>query len=60
MSQFDLTDDQKAIQEVARRFTAEAITPHAARWDAEHHYPKDVVQAAAAPMATWLYITTRV
>jgi len=48
MSQFDLTDDQKAIQEVARRFTAEAITPHAARWDAEHHYPKDVVQAAAA------------
>ena len=25
--QFDLTDDQKAIQEVARRFTAEAITP---------------------------------
>ena len=48
MSQFDLTDNQKAIQEVARRFTAEAITPHAARWDAEHHYPKDVVQAAAA------------
>ena len=47
MSQFDLTDDQKAIQEAARRFTAEAITPHAARWDAEHHYPKDVVQAAA-------------
>ena len=48
MSQFDLTDDQKAIQEAARRFTAEAITPHAARWDADHHYPKDVVQAAAA------------
>ena len=47
MSQFDLTDDQKAIQEAARRFTAEAITPHAARWDEQHHYPKDVVQAAA-------------
>ena len=47
MSQFDLTDDQKAIQEAARRFTAEQITPFAARWDAEHHYPKDVVQAAA-------------
>ncbi len=47
MTQFDLTDDQKAIQEVARRFTAEAITPHAARWDEDHHYPKDVVQAAA-------------
>jgi alkylation response protein AidB-like acyl-CoA dehydrogenase len=48
MTQFDLTDDQKAIQEAARRFTAEAITPHAARWDEDHHYPKDVVQAAAA------------
>ena len=29
MSQFDLTDDQKAIQEVARRFTAEAIVQRA-------------------------------
>jgi alkylation response protein AidB-like acyl-CoA dehydrogenase len=27
MSQFDLTEDQLAIQEMARRFTADAITP---------------------------------
>jgi alkylation response protein AidB-like acyl-CoA dehydrogenase len=47
MSQFDLTDDQKAIQEAARRFTADAITPHAAHWDADHVYPKATVQAAA-------------
>lgn len=46
--QFDLNDDQRAIQEAAARFTAEQITPHAARWDEQHHYPKDVVQAAAA------------
>jgi alkylation response protein AidB-like acyl-CoA dehydrogenase len=45
--QFELNTDQRAIQEAAARFTAEAITPHAARWDEEHHYPKNVVQAAA-------------
>ena len=46
--QFALNDDQRAIQEAAARFTAEQITPHASRWDEEHHYPKEVVQAAAA------------
>jgi hypothetical protein len=30
MTQFDLTDDQREIQNLARRFTADAITPHAA------------------------------
>ena len=48
MSQFDLTDDQRQIQEMARRFTADAITPHAAIWDETHHFPRDVVRAAAA------------
>ncbi|WP_310497413.1 acyl-CoA dehydrogenase family protein [Sandarakinorhabdus sp.] len=48
MSQFDLNDDQRAIQEAARRFTAEQITPFAAEWDEKHHYPKATVQAAAA------------
>ncbi|MFA7441168.1 MAG: acyl-CoA dehydrogenase family protein [Sphingomonadaceae bacterium] len=47
MSQFDLTDDQRAIQEMARRFTADAITPHAAHWDEEKIFPRDVVKAAA-------------
>jgi alkylation response protein AidB-like acyl-CoA dehydrogenase len=47
MSQYDLTDDQRAIQEMAQRFTADAITPHAAKWDEEHHFPRDVVKAAA-------------
>ena len=44
--QFSLTDDQLAIQEMARKFTADAITPHAAKWDEEHHYPVDVWKAA--------------
>jgi alkylation response protein AidB-like acyl-CoA dehydrogenase len=47
MTQFDLTEDQLAIQEMAQRFTADAITPHAAEWDERHHFPRDVVKAAA-------------
>jgi alkylation response protein AidB-like acyl-CoA dehydrogenase len=47
-SQFDLTDDQREIQELARRFTADAITPHAAGWDEHHIFPRDTVRAAAA------------
>ena len=30
--QFELTEDQRAIQEMARKFTADAITPNAAEW----------------------------
>jgi alkylation response protein AidB-like acyl-CoA dehydrogenase len=45
--QFALTDDQLAIREAAERFTADRITPFASKWDEEHHYPKDVVQASA-------------
>ena len=45
-SQFDLTDDQREIQELARRFTADRITPFAAEWDETHHYPVDVWKAA--------------
>jgi alkylation response protein AidB-like acyl-CoA dehydrogenase len=48
MSQFDLTEDQLQIQEMARKFTADAITPNAAEWDEKHHLPKDVIREAAA------------
>ena len=43
---FALSEDQLAIGEAARRFTADAIVPHAARWDEEHHFPREVMQAA--------------
>ena len=45
--QFELTDDQLAIQEMAQRFTADAITPHAAEWDENHTFPRDTIRAAA-------------
>lgn len=43
---FQLNDDQLAIQDMARKFTADRITPFAAKWDEEHHYPVDVWKAA--------------
>ena len=45
-TQFDLTEDQLAIQDMARKFTADRITPHAAKWDEDHLYPVDVWKAA--------------
>ncbi|SFS03551.1 acyl-CoA dehydrogenase family protein [Sphingomonas jatrophae] len=47
MTQFDLDDDQRAIQEMAQRFTADAITPFAAEWDEHHIFPRDTIRAAA-------------
>ena len=46
-SQFDLTDDQRTIQELARKFTADAITPNAAAWDEHHVFPRDTIRASA-------------
>ena len=47
MTQFDLTDDQRTIQDMAQRFTADAITPLAAEWDEKHIFPRDTIRAAA-------------
>jgi alkylation response protein AidB-like acyl-CoA dehydrogenase len=45
--QFELTEDQVTIQDLARKFTADAITPHAAHWDEAHIFPRDTIKAAA-------------
>ncbi|MFC3712635.1 acyl-CoA dehydrogenase family protein [Sphingoaurantiacus capsulatus] len=45
--QFALTEDQRAIQEMAQRFTADAITPFAAEWDEKAFFPRDTIKAAA-------------
>ena len=43
-----LSSDQEMIRDAVRDFVREQITPHAARWDKEHHFPKDVHQGRAA------------
>ena len=56
-TQFDLTDDQRAIQDMARKFTADAITPHAAEWDETHHFPRDVIKSAAELGFASIYVS---
>ncbi|MEJ2130208.1 MAG: acyl-CoA dehydrogenase family protein [Gammaproteobacteria bacterium] len=43
---FALSDEQIAFRETAREFAERELAPHAARWDAERHFPKDVLQKA--------------
>jgi len=55
--QFALTDDQFAIQDMARRFTADNITPHAAEWDEKHIFPKATIKAAAELGFAAIYVS---
>ena len=57
MNQFDLTEDQIAIQDMARKFTADAITPHAAAWDEGHIFPRDTIKAAAELGFASIYVS---
>ena len=57
MSQFELTDEQLQIQEMARQFTAHAITPHAAEWDEKHIFPRETIKAAAELGFAAIYVS---
>jgi alkylation response protein AidB-like acyl-CoA dehydrogenase len=43
---FSLNDDQRAFVESARAFAEGAMAPHAARWDEESIFPREVLQQA--------------
>ncbi|PAX07878.1 acyl-CoA dehydrogenase family protein [Sphingomonas lenta] len=57
MTQFDLTDEQREIQELARRFTADRLTPNAAHWDEHHIFPRDVIKEAAELGFAAIYVS---
>jgi alkylation response protein AidB-like acyl-CoA dehydrogenase len=40
--EFDLTDDQREIQALTREFAQAEIEPHAAEWDREHRFPREL------------------
>ena len=42
MSLHELTDEQREIRELARRFAEEEIAPHAAAWDRAHTFPREL------------------
>jgi alkylation response protein AidB-like acyl-CoA dehydrogenase len=53
---FSLTDDQRAIQEMAQGFARDELAPHSAKWDEERHFPVDVMRAAAGLGFAGIYV----
>ncbi len=45
---FELTEEQRAIQDMALGFAADKLAPHALEWDENKHFPVDVMREAAA------------
>ncbi|WP_281684199.1 isobutyryl-CoA dehydrogenase [Thalassobaculum salexigens] len=45
---FQLNEEQRAIQDMARSFAAERLAPNAAEWDETAHFPVDVLKDLAA------------
>jgi alkylation response protein AidB-like acyl-CoA dehydrogenase len=45
VSLHELSDEQREIRDLARRFADEEIAPHAAGWDREHTFPRTVFGA---------------
>jgi alkylation response protein AidB-like acyl-CoA dehydrogenase len=56
MTHFSLTEDQRAIREMARDFAAAKIAPHALQWDEQKFFPVDVMRQAAALGIGGIYI----
>ncbi len=42
-----LTQDQEMVRDAVRSFAREQLWPHAARWDKEHHFPKQAHKGLA-------------
>jgi alkylation response protein AidB-like acyl-CoA dehydrogenase len=53
---FDLSEEQRAIQETARDFAEREFAPHAAHWDDECIFPVDALRAAAALGFAGIYV----
>jgi alkylation response protein AidB-like acyl-CoA dehydrogenase len=43
---FDLSEEQRAFQDAARDFAVAEMAPHAAQWDAEGIFPREVLRHA--------------
>jgi alkylation response protein AidB-like acyl-CoA dehydrogenase len=52
---FELTDDQRAIQDTARAFAQDRLLPGAARWDEEKVFPEEELREAAGLGFAGLY-----
>jgi alkylation response protein AidB-like acyl-CoA dehydrogenase len=54
---FELSDDQRSFQQVAREFATHELAPYAADWDARAHFPRDPIARAGEIGFCGLYIS---
>ena len=59
MSLHELTDEQREIRDLARRFADEVVAPQAAAWDREHRFPKEVFAQLGRARAAWASASPR-
>jgi alkylation response protein AidB-like acyl-CoA dehydrogenase len=53
---FQLNDDARAIQDMARAFAGEKLAPHALEWDEKKHFPIDIMREAATLGMGGIYV----
>ena len=53
---FNLSEDQRAIEDAARAFAMAELAPHSARWDEDSYFPVDVMRKAAELGFAGLYV----
>jgi alkylation response protein AidB-like acyl-CoA dehydrogenase len=53
---FDLSEEQRAIQETARAFARDEMMPYARQWDEEEVFPVDTLRRAAALGFAGIYV----
>ncbi|MGO2861793.1 MAG: acyl-CoA dehydrogenase family protein, partial [Brevibacterium sp.] len=54
---FGLTEEQQTISGMVREFADSEIAPHALEWDAEHHFPVDVIKRSAELGMGGIYVS---
>src|SRR5690349_18050270 len=57
---FELNEDQRAIEDAARRFAREQLAPYAAEWDEREFFPVATMREAAALGFAGIYVKSDV
>lgn len=57
---FELSEDQRAIESTARKFAADQLLPHAAAWDADEIFPVETLRKAAGLGFGGIYVKSDV
>jgi alkylation response protein AidB-like acyl-CoA dehydrogenase len=57
---FALTEDQRAVEDAARRFAVDRLAPYAAEWDEKAFFPVETMREAAALGFASIYVKSDV